>query len=144
MKLTGATRVTAADPKAVERDTAMNFSNLLGVKFRQCNTTTTAAAISFPARSPALWSRQVKSGSDAQGKLETGMVVTEVNFQPVSSPDQAIAAAESAKRANKPVLLEVWGRNGEVSFISVRASREGQSALCSRQSEVAGAAGLGE
>ena len=62
----------------------------------------------------------IDTGSDALGKLQIGSVVTEVNFQPVSSPEQAIAAAEAAKRANKPVLLQVWGGD-EVSFVSVRA-----------------------
>jgi hypothetical protein len=42
-----------------------------------------------------------------------------VNFQPVSSPEQAIAAAEAAKRANKPVLLQVWGE-GESQYVAVR------------------------
>jgi serine protease Do len=119
VKLTGAA-AAAADPKAVERDTAKELSNLLGVKFRSINDDD-RRRYQLPGSVRGVVVQQVESGSDAQGKLETGMVVTEVNFQPVSSPDQAIAAAESAKRANKPVLLQVWGRNGEVSFISVRA-----------------------
>jgi S1-C subfamily serine protease len=64
--------------------------------------------------------QSIETGSDALGKLPIGSVVTEVNFQPVSSPEQAIAAAEAAKRAEKPVLLQVWGE-GEVQYIAVRA-----------------------
>jgi hypothetical protein len=45
--------------------------------------------------------------------------VTEVNFQPVSSPEQAISAAEAAKAAKKPVLLQLWGED-EVSYVAVR------------------------
>jgi S1-C subfamily serine protease len=62
----------------------------------------------------------IDNGSDALGKLPMGSVVTEVNFQPVSSPEQAIAAAESAKRAGKPVLLQVWGAD-EFLYVAVRA-----------------------
>ena len=43
-----------------------------------------------------------------------------VDAQPVASPEQAIAAAEAAKRANKPVLLQVWGE-GEAEYVAVRA-----------------------
>jgi S1-C subfamily serine protease len=64
--------------------------------------------------------QSIDTGSDALGKLPIGAVVVEVNFQPVSSPEQAIAAAESAKRANKPVLLQVWG-DGEADYVAVRA-----------------------
>jgi S1-C subfamily serine protease len=63
--------------------------------------------------------RQIETGSDALGKLRLGSVVTEVNFQPVSNPEQAIAAAENADQAGKPVLLQVWGVN-EASFVSVK------------------------
>ena len=62
----------------------------------------------------------IETGSDALGKIPLGAVVTEVNFQPVSSPEQAIAAAEAAKAAGKPVLLQLWGED-EVSYVAVRA-----------------------
>ena len=63
--------------------------------------------------------QSVETGSDALGKLQLGSVVTEVNFQPVSSPEQAIAAAEAAKRAGKTVLLQIWGEN-EFQYVAVR------------------------
>ena len=74
----------------------------------------------IPASVRGVIVQSIETGSDALGKLPIGSVVTEVHFQPVSSPDQAIAAAEAAKRANKPVLLQVWGE-GEVTYVAVRA-----------------------
>ncbi len=64
--------------------------------------------------------QSIETGSDALGKIPLGAVVTEVHFQPVSSPEQAIAAAEAAKKAGKPVLLQLWGED-EVSYVAVRA-----------------------
>jgi S1-C subfamily serine protease len=64
--------------------------------------------------------QSIETGSDALGKIPIGAVVTEVHFQPVSSPEQAIAAAEAAKAAGKPVLLQLWGED-EVSYVAVRA-----------------------
>ncbi len=111
---------TGAAAKTPERDAAKELSNLLGVKFRAI-TDDDRRRYSLPNSVRGVVVQQVETGSDALGKLEIGAVVTEVNFQPVSSPEQAIAAAESAKRANKPVLLRIQGRNGEDEYVAVRA-----------------------
>ena len=61
----------------------------------------------------------LEPGSDALGKVRVGDVVVEVNFQPVTSNEQAIKAAEQAKAQGKPVLLMIWGEQ-EMRFVSVR------------------------
>lgn len=63
----------------------------------------------------------VEAGSDAIGKLEKGDVITEVNFQPVADPSDAIARAEAASAEGRPVLLQFW-RNGAYAFRSIRAA----------------------
>jgi serine protease Do len=117
VKLIGATAETKAAP--TEADTAKQLSNLLGVRFKAIEDVD-RRRMRIPASIRGVIVQSIDTGSDALGKLQLGSVVTEVNFQPVSSPEQAIAAAEAAKRANKPVLLQVWGGD-EVSFVSVRA-----------------------
>ncbi len=116
VKLTGA---TAAAAKPAERDVAKELTNILGIKFKAIEDTDRRRR-GIPASVRGVVVQSIETGSDALGKLPLGSVVTEVHFQPVSSPEQAIAAAESAKRANKPVLLQVWGE-GEVTYVAVRA-----------------------
>ncbi len=116
VKLTGA---TAAAAKPVERDVAKELTNILGIKFKAIEDTDRRRR-GIPASVRGVIVQSIETGSDALGKLPLGSVVTEVHFQPVSSPEQAIAAAEAAKRANKPVLLQVWG-DGEVTYVAVRA-----------------------
>jgi serine protease Do len=112
---------SAAEKKAAptDEDTAKELSNLLGVRFKAIEDVD-RRRMRIPSSVRGVIVQSIETGSDALGKLQLGSVVTEVNFQPVSSPEQAIAAAEAAKRANKPVLLQVWGGD-EVSFVSVRA-----------------------
>jgi serine protease Do len=117
VKLAATATETAA--KRTEEDTAKELSNLLGVKFKAIEDMD-RRRMRIPSSIRGVIVQSIDTGSDALGKLQIGSVVTEVNFQPVSSPEQAIAAAEAAKRANKPVLLQVWGGD-EVSFVSVRA-----------------------
>ncbi len=115
------TLAAAAAPEAVqaaERNAAAELSNLLGVRFKQIEDADRRRH-RIPNSVRGVLVEQVETGSDALGKLRIGSVVTEVNFQPVTSPDEAIAAAEQAKAERKPVLLQVWG-DGEVSFLSVR------------------------
>jgi len=97
---------------------AEELSNLLGVGFGVIEDAD-RRRLTIPNSVRGVIVRNVETGSDALGKLRVGAVVTEVNFQPVTSPEQAIAAAEAASGAGKPVLLQVWGAN-EVSFVTVR------------------------
>jgi serine protease Do len=99
-------------------DGAKALSNLLGVNFKALDDVDRRRQ-GIPNSVRGVIVQDIQRNSDAVGKLRIGSVVTEVNFQPVSSPEQAIAAAEAAARANKPVLLQVWGP-GEMSFVSVR------------------------
>ena len=117
LKLTAASAETAAN-KPTEAGTAKQLSNLLGVKFKAIEDTDRRRR-GIPSSVRGVIVSSIETGSDALGKLQINSVVTEVNFQPVSSPEQAIAAAEAAKRANKPVLLQVW-EPGEVSYVAVR------------------------
>ena len=116
VKLSGA---TAAAAKPAERDVAKELTNVLGIKFKAIEDTDRRRR-GIPASVRGVIVQSIETGSDALGKLPIGSVVTEVHFQPISSPEQAIAAAEAAKRANKPVLLQVWGE-GEVTYVAVRA-----------------------
>jgi serine protease Do len=99
-------------------DSAKALSNLLGVNFKALEDVDRRRQ-GIPNSVRGVIVQDIQRSSDAVGKLRVGSVVTEVNFQPVSSPEQAIAAAEAAAKANKPVLLQVWGP-GEMSFVSVR------------------------
>jgi serine protease Do len=101
--------------------TAKALSNIIGVKFKVIEDNDRRRR-SIPSSVRGVLVEAVDAGSDALGKLRAGQVVTEVNFQPVSTPDAAIAAAEAAAAAKKPVLLQVWGE-GEVSFVSVRPKK---------------------
>jgi serine protease Do len=101
-----------------EKKTARELSNILGVSFAVIEDAD-RRRYGLPASVRGVIVRQIETGSDALGKLKLGAVVTEVNFQPVSSPDQAIEAAEAAARAGKPVLLQVWGAS-EAAFVSVK------------------------
>ena len=117
LKLTAASAETAAN-KPTESDTAKALSNLLGVKFKPIEDVDRRRR-GIPSSIRGVIVQSIETGSDALGKVQLGSVVTEVNFQPVSSPEQAIAAAEAAKRANKPVLLQIWDP-GEVTYVAVR------------------------
>jgi serine protease Do len=117
VKLVGAAAEAKTAP--TDADTAKQLSNLLGVRFKAIEDVD-RRRMRIPSSIRGVIVQSIETGSDALGKLQIGSVVTEVNFQPVSSPEQAIAAAEAAKRASKPVLLQVWGGD-EVSFVSVRA-----------------------
>ncbi|MBU6319562.1 MAG: Do family serine endopeptidase [Alphaproteobacteria bacterium] len=107
-----------APTETAEREAARELSNILGVTFGVIEDADRRRN-GIPASVRGVIVRQIETGSDALGKLRLGSVVTEVNFQPVSNPEQAIAAAESADQAGKPVLLQVWGVN-EASFVSVK------------------------
>jgi serine protease Do len=109
---------TETSAKRTDEETAKELTNLLGVRFKAIEDMDRRTR-RIPASVRGVIVQSIETGSDALGKLQIGSVVTEVNFQPVSSPEQAIAAAEAAKRANKPVLLQVWGGD-EVTFVSVR------------------------
>jgi serine protease Do len=117
VKLAAASTEKTAKP--TEAETAKELSNLLGVRFKAIEDVDRRRR-GIPGSVRGVIVQSIETGSDALGKLPIGSVVTEVNFQPVSSPEQAIAAAEAAKRAEKPVLLQVWGE-GEVQYIAVRA-----------------------
>jgi serine protease Do len=117
VKLIGAAAEKKETP--TDADTAKQLSNLLGVRFKAIEDVD-RRRMRIPSSIRGVIVQSIETGSDALGKLQLGSVVTEVNFQPVSSPEQAIAAAEAAKRANKPVLLQVWAQD-EVGFVSVRA-----------------------
>jgi serine protease Do len=105
--------------KPAERDVATELTNILGVKFKLIEDGDRRRR-SIPNSVRGVLVESIEAGSDALGKLPIGAVVTEVHFQPVSSPEQAIAAAEAAKKAGKPVLLQLWGED-EVSYVAVRA-----------------------
>jgi len=110
---------TEKTTRPTDQQTATQLSNLLGVKFRPIEDSD-RRKYGIPSSVRGVIVQSIDTGSDALGKLPMGSVVTEVNFQPVSSPEQAIAAAESAKRAGKPALLQVWGED-EVMYVAVRA-----------------------
>ncbi|MFT3725950.1 MAG: PDZ domain-containing protein [Hyphomonadaceae bacterium] len=110
---------TADASKPAKPDVAKELTNILGIKFKAIEDTDRRRH-SIPAAIRGVIVQSIETGSDALGKIPLGSVVTEVNFQPVSSPEQAIAAAQAAKTANKPVLLQVWGED-EVTYVAVRA-----------------------
>ncbi|MBI1359918.1 MAG: Do family serine endopeptidase [Alphaproteobacteria bacterium] len=118
LKLAPAAEEKPEKPESVADKGAKQLSNLLGVNFKVIDDVD-RRRLGIPNSVRGVIVQDIQRASDAVGKLRIGAVVTEVNFQPVSSPDQAIAAAEAAARANKPVLLQVWGPT-EVSFVSVR------------------------
>jgi serine protease Do len=118
VKLTSASAAAAA-AKPTERDAAKELTNILGIKFKAIEDVDRRRR-SIPASVRGVIVQSIETGSDALGKLPIGSVVTEVNFQPVSSPEQAIAAAQAAKAASKPALLQVWG-DDEVTYVAVRA-----------------------
>ena len=117
VKLTAASKAVAAKPE--DKDVATALSNILGIKFKVIEDGDRRRR-SIPNSVRGVLVESIETGSDALGKIPLGAVVTEVNFQPVSSPEQAIAAAEAAKAAGKPVLLQLWGED-EVSYVAVRA-----------------------
>ncbi len=108
----------AAARKPTDEQTATQLSNILGVKFKVIEDADRRRR-GIPASVRGVMVQAIETGSDALGKIPVGAVVTEVHFQPVSSPEQAIAAAEAAKAAGKPVLLQLWGED-EVSYVAVR------------------------
>ena len=110
---------TGAANKPAERDVATELTNILGIKFKVIEDADRRRR-GIPNSVRGVLVQSIETGSDALGKLPIGAVVTEVHFQPVSSPEQAIAAAEAAKKAGKPVLLQLWGED-EVSYVAVRA-----------------------
>jgi serine protease Do len=110
---------TETTTRPTDEQTANQLSNLLGVRFKAIEDVD-RRRYRIPTSVRGVIVQGIDNGSDALGKLPMGSVVTEVNFQPVSSPEQAIAAAESAKRAGKPVLLQVWGAD-EFLYVAVRA-----------------------
>jgi len=118
VKLASATAEAAA-VRPTDEQTATQLSNILGVKFKVIEDADRRRR-GIPASVRGVMVQAIETGSDALGKIPVGAVVTEVHFQPVSSPEQAIAAAEAAKAAGKPVLLQLWGED-EVSYVAVRA-----------------------
>ncbi|MFZ4687219.1 MAG: protease Do, partial [Hyphomonadaceae bacterium] len=116
-KLASASAAAAA-AKPEEKDVATALSNILGIQFKVIEDADRRRR-SIPASVRGVLVQSIETGSDALGKIPIGAVVTEVHFQPVSSPEQAIAAAEAAKAAGKPVLLQVWGED-EVTYVAVR------------------------
>jgi serine protease Do len=124
----GAATITlaAAAPKADEKKAAEekavdDLSNILGVQFRAIQDSDRRRN-RIPRSVQGVIVDSVDGGSDALGKLRVGAVITEVNFTPVSTPEQALAAAEAAAALKKPVLLQVWG-DGEVTFVSVKTKK---------------------
>ncbi len=109
---------TEKTEKPTETQTAKQLSNLLGVVFKPIEDVDRRRR-GIPTSVRGVMVQSIETGSDALGKLPLNSVVTEVNFQPVSSPEQAIAAAESAKRAGKTVLLQLWN-NSEYEYVAVR------------------------
>lgn len=102
-----------------EPDVVAELTNILGIKFKAIEDVDRRRR-SIPNSVRGVLVQSIEGGSDALGKIPLGAVVTEVHFQPVSSPEQAIAAAEAAKAAGKPVLLQLWGED-EVFYVAVRA-----------------------
>jgi len=120
---TATVRLAAGKPEGSaapddEPDVARELSNLLGIRFKTIEDTDRRRR-SIPNSVRGVLVQSIEPGSDALGKIPVGAVVTEVHFQPVSSPEQAIAAAEAAKAAGKPVLLQLWGED-EVFYVAVR------------------------
>ncbi|MEZ6031152.1 MAG: Do family serine endopeptidase [Hyphomonadaceae bacterium] len=113
-----AASTTSSTTKTETPDVVRELSNILGIKFKQIEDVDRRRR-SIPASVRGVLVQSVEAGSDALGKIPVGAVVTEVHFQPVSSPEQAIAAAEAAKAAGKPVLLQLWGED-EVFYVAVR------------------------
>lgn len=116
-KLASASAAAAA-AKPEDKDVATALTNILGIQFKVIEDADRRRR-SIPASVRGVLVQSIETGSDALGKIPIGAVVTEVHFQPVSSPEQAIAAAEAAKAAGKPVLLQLWG-DDEVSYVAVR------------------------
>jgi serine protease Do len=102
-----------------EPDVVAELTNILGIQFKTIDDADRRRR-NIPNSVRGVIVQSIEGGSDALGKIPVGAVVTEVHFQPVSSPEQAIAAAQAAKGANKPVLLQLWGED-EVFYVAVRA-----------------------
>ncbi|HVY88341.1 MAG TPA: Do family serine endopeptidase, partial [Hyphomonadaceae bacterium] len=119
---TASVKLAAGSTEKNEKPTAENqtqaLSNILGIKFKAIEDVDRRRH-SIPISVRGVVVQAIDTGSDALGKVQIGSVVTEVNFQPVSSPDQALAAADSAKRAGKPVLLQIWD-DKETIYVAVR------------------------
>jgi serine protease Do len=94
------------------------LSNLLGVTFRVLDDQARRRR-GVPNSVRGVVVQAIEPGSDALGKVRVGDVVVEVNFQSVTTSEQALRAAEQAKAQRKPVLLMIWGEQ-EMRFVSVR------------------------
>jgi serine protease Do len=110
---------SSAAERDKEPDVVAELTNILGIQFKAIDDADRRRR-NIPASVRGVIVQSIEGGSDALGKIPVGAVVTEVHFQPVSSPEQAIAAAQAAKAANKPVLLQLWGKD-EVFYVAVRA-----------------------
>ncbi len=111
----------AAKAEKEEAEALEALSNVIGVKFRAISDAD-RRRMRIPSSVRGVVIDEIESRSDALGKLTRGSVVTEVNFQPVTSPEQAIEAAEAAAAEGKPVLIQVWGPETS-EFISVRTRK---------------------
>lgn len=110
---------SSASERDEEPDVVAELTNILGIQFKAIDDADRRRR-NIPNSVRGVIVQSIEGGSDALGKIPVGSVVTEVHFQPVSSPEQAIAAAQAAKAANKPVLLQLWGED-EVFYVAVRA-----------------------
>ncbi|MEM8921427.1 MAG: PDZ domain-containing protein, partial [Pseudomonadota bacterium] len=94
------------------------ITNVLGVKLREL-TAEDRRRYRIPASIEGVIVYDIEKGSDAVGKLSIGDVVTEVSFQAVSTPEDALAEAEAAADDGRPILIQIF-RDGDVTFRSLR------------------------
>ncbi len=120
----GLMETTEDEPEGPEAEEALppELSNILGVTLAEL-TDEDRRRHRVPASVVGVIVEEVEAGSDAMGKLESGDVITEVNFKPVTDPADAIATAESAAVGGKPVLVQFY-RDGDLSFRSIRAANQ--------------------
>jgi serine protease Do len=81
------------------------------------------AKFSLPAGVKGLVVTAVDPGSDAHGKVQSGDVIVEMQFEEVHTIAQAQRVAERFGQNNRPVLVYLQ-RNGEKTFRSIRARRK--------------------
>jgi len=62
----------------------------------------------------------VKSGSDAIGKITEGDIIEEVNFEPVETPKMFEEAVEIAQESDVPITILI-NRGGRYKFYALRS-----------------------
>jgi serine protease Do len=112
----------AAPGDGAETAGAIREGRTLGMSLAQMSPNV-RAKFSLPAGVKGLVVTAVDPGSDAHGKVQSGDVIVEMQFEEVHTIAQAQRVAERFGQNNRPVLVYLQ-RNGEKTFRSIRARRK--------------------